>query len=53
MYNMLSGFSLAQIAEFLKLATEKNCTNVTAALLDYKKRTFGDFDLMDEFTLDL
>ena len=51
-YNMLSGFSLAQITEFLKLATENNCTNVTALLLDYKNQNFADFDPMEEFSLE-
>lgn len=52
-YNMLPGFSLAQITEFLKLATENNCTNVTALLLDYKNQNFADFDPMEEFSLEL
>ena len=53
MYNMLSGFSLAQITEFIKVATENNCTNVTALLLDYKNQNFADFDPMEEFSLEL
>ena len=51
--NMLSGFSLAQITEFIKVATENNCTNVAALLLDYKNQNFADFDPMEEFSLEL
>lgn len=48
----LPEFTLAQIEEFLKLATDNNCTNVTAALLEFKHDNFEDFDPMAEFTLD-
>lgn len=48
----LSSFTLAQIEEFLKAAMDNNCTNVTAALLEFKHDNFGDFDPMAEFTLD-
>lgn len=51
--NMLPGFSLAQITEFINVATENNCPNVTALLLDYKNQHFADFDPMEEFSLDL
>lgn len=51
--SILSGFTLAQITEFINLASENNCTNVTAILLDYKNRNFADFDPMEEFALDL
>ena len=50
---LLHNATLAQIADYVRVATENNCTNVTAALLDYKNRTFGDTDPMDEFILDL
>ena len=49
----LPGFTLAQITEFIKVATENNCTNVTAILLNYKNQNFADFDPMEEFSLDL
>ena len=48
----LPQFTLVQITEFIKLASENNCTNVTALLLEYKNSVFSDFDPMDEFTLD-
>lgn len=48
----LPQFTLAQITEFLKVATENNCTNVTALLLDYKNQNFADFEPMDEFSLE-
>lgn len=50
---LLHNATLAQIADYLRVATENDCTNVTAALLDYKNRTFGNFNPMEEFTLDL
>lgn len=50
---MLPMFTLAQIMEFINAATENKCTNVLAVLLDYKNRTFIDFDPMEEFSLDL
>ena len=49
----LPQFTLAQITEFIKVATENNCTNVTALLLDYKNQNFADFDPMEEFSLEL
>ncbi len=49
----LPGFTLAQIMEFIRIATENNAVNVTAMLLHYKNKTFSDFDPMDEFSLDL
>lgn len=49
----LPGFTLAQITEFIKVATENNCTNVTAVLLEYKNKHFASFDPMEEFSLDL
>jgi hypothetical protein len=44
---------LAQITEFIDLASKNECFNVTALLLDYKNRAFVDYDPMDEFSLDL
>ena len=51
--NMLQGLTLAQITEFIKIASECTSSNVMAILLDYKNRAFGGFDPMDEFILDL
>ena len=51
--DIMDGFTLAQITEFIKVATENNCTNVTALLLDYKNQNFADFDPMEEFSLEL
>jgi hypothetical protein len=48
----LPSFTLAQITEFIKLASENNCPNVTAILLDFQQKNFPDFDPMAEFTLD-
>lgn len=51
--DMLPMFTLAQITEFINAALENNCVNVLAGLMDYKNRTFDDFDPMAEFSLDL
>ena len=48
----LDSFTLAQVTELLNLAIEHNCTNCTAALLEYKNTRFADFDPMDVFTLE-
>ena len=50
--DMMNGFTLAQITEFIAAAQEANATNVLAALLEYKNANFADFDPMDEFTLE-
>ena len=51
--DMLPGFTLAQITEFIKIAAENSCANVMAVLLDHKNQHFTDFDPMEEFSLDL
>lgn len=50
--DLMDGFTLAQITEFIKTAQEANAGNVTAALLEYKNNTYPDFDPMAEFTLE-
>ena len=50
--NMLGGFTLAQIMEFIRIASENNAVNVTALLLNYKNEKFPDFDPFAEFSLD-
>ena len=50
--NLMPGFTLAQITEFIKVAQEANAVNVLALLLEYKNAHFADFDPMDEFTLE-
>lgn len=49
----LPSFTLAQIFEFINIAIENKCINVTATLLEYKENNFADFDPMDEFLLEL
>ena len=49
---LLKQFTLAQITEFIRVASENNATNVQALLLEYKNNNFSDFDPMEEFTLD-
>ena len=50
--DLMGGFTLAQITEFIAAAQEANAVNVLAALLEYKNVNFADFDPMDEFTLE-
>lgn len=50
--NYLDSFTLAQVTELLNLAIENQCTNCTAALLEYKNNRFPDFDPMNVFTLE-
>ena len=49
---LLSSFTLAQISEFIQLATENKCVNVTAILLEHKNRHFPNLDPLDSFVLD-
>lgn len=51
--DMLPGFTLAQITEFIKIAAENSCANVMAVLLEHKNQHFTNFDPMEEFSLDL
>jgi hypothetical protein len=48
---LLGSFTVAQISEFIRLASEKGCTNVTALLLNYQNEHFGAYDPLAEFTL--
>lgn len=48
----LDSFTLAQITEFIKKASEHNCNNVTAALLEYKNKRFAGYDPMEHFWLE-
>ena len=51
--SILPSFTLAQITEFIRVATESGSTNVTALLLNYKNQNFADYDPMEAFSLDL
>lgn len=50
--DLMDGFTLAQIMEFINAAQEAQAVNVLALLLEYKNAHFADFDPMDEFTLE-
>ena len=50
--DMLTEFTLAQITEFIKVAQEAKAVKVLALLMEYKNKTYSDYDPMDEFTLD-
>ena len=45
-------FTLAQIMEMIDIAEENHAANVAALLLEYKNKTYPDFDPMAEFTLE-
>jgi hypothetical protein len=46
-------FTLAQIMEFIDIANEAQAHNVLAQLMEYKDTHYGNYDPMDEFTLEL
>ena len=48
----LDWFTLAQITEFITLATTAEAHNVTALLLEYKQQHYPDTDAFSEFTLE-
>jgi hypothetical protein len=48
----VEGMTLAQIMDFIALAQKHEAVNVLAALLEYKNKTYPDYDVMDEFVLD-
>ena len=50
--DVLDGFTVVQLLEFIKLASDKKSTDSLAVLMDYKDRKFSTFDPMAEFTLD-
>ncbi len=50
--DMFPSFTLAQIIEFISAAQEANAVNVLAVLMDYKNKSFVDYDPMEGFTLD-
>ena len=49
----LDRFTLAQITDFIDIATKNKCTNVSALLLQYKHDHYPDYDHIDELILDL
>ena len=50
--DVLDGFTVVQLLEFIKLASDKKSTDSLAVLMDYKDRKYSAFDPMAEFTLD-
>ena len=50
--NNLESFTLAQITDFINQASEHNCSNVTAALLEYRNEHFADYNPMERFWLE-
>ena len=49
----LDRFTLAQITDFIDIATKNKCTNVSALLLQHKHDHYPDYDHIDELILDL
>ena len=49
--NILDGFTLAQITEFIDIASSNNSTNCTALLMDYRNKTFNEVDTFCMFVL--
>lgn len=50
--SILPQFTVAQITEYIRLASENDCVAVTALLLEFQQKQFSDFDPMAEFTLE-
>lgn len=48
----LHNLTPAQISNFIEVASQNECPNVSAILLDYKNEHFAEFDPMAEFTLE-
>ncbi len=48
----LQNLTLAQVSKFIEVASQNNCPNVSAILLEYKNEHFADLDPMAEFTLE-
>ncbi len=48
----MHNLTLAQVMNFIELATQENSPNASAILLDYKNKNFADVDSMAEFTLE-
>ncbi len=50
--NVLSGQTLAQISEYLKLSIEKNAEKCTALLLNYRNENYPEYSNAEEFSLE-
>lgn len=50
---LLPNYNVAQICDFIGIATKNNSQNVLAALLEYKNNNFSDYSTIDEFVLDI
>lgn len=49
----LPNFTLAQIIEFVDLASQNDCPNVLTLLVTYRQEHFADYDYMTKFALEL
>ena len=49
---LMDGFTLAQITDFINIANENNANNVLASLIEYKNDRFSDYDPMDSYLLE-
>ena len=50
--DVLDGFTVAQLLEFIKMASDKNSTDSLAVLMDFKDKKYQNIDPMAKFTLD-
>ena len=50
--DQMSGFTLAQILDFITQAASNHCPNVTAALLAYKNERFEDYGAVESLLLE-
>ena len=50
---LLPNYNVAQIYDFISIATKNNSQNVLASLLEYKNNNFSDYSTIDEFVLDI
>ncbi len=48
----VEGSNIAQITDYIEAASNAKAVNVLAALMEYKNKTYPDFDPMAEFTLE-
>lgn len=49
----LEEYTMAQISEFMKLASNNNCVKVLAVLMEYTHKNFSGFDPIYELSIDL
>ena len=51
--DVLYGFTIAQIIDFINVAQEAEAHDVLAKIMDYKYKKYKDYNPMDKYTLDI